>query len=209
MSPPECRAEVPPPQDPLTKPRAPSRGPEPGALLGGVAGDLETCATPRGVAVAEPRPLLREGKSSQGAGQHRSRERPLPRIPEGLPALALKRIYTASAHRSPQRVNRILGASARSLPPARAPRPAPRPPSSHRPPPRPAFHPPPTYISPAQTPPLAHKPRPHSAAPSVALATGCRRPIGRFRHKAFNSASQLRKPEPQSHGDPSATPLRW
>lgn len=135
MSLPECRAEVPPPQNPLTKPRAPSRGPEPGALLGGVAGDLETCATPReGVAVAEPRPLLRGGKSSQGAGQHRSRERQLPRLPEGLPALALKRIYTASAHRSPQRVNRILGASARSLPPARAPRPAPRPPSSHRPP---------------------------------------------------------------------------
>lgn len=117
---------------PLTKPRPPSRGPEPGALLGGVTGNLETCATPReGVAVAEPRPLLRGGKRGRGAGQHWSRERPLPRLPEPLPALALKRIYTASAHRSPQRVNRILCASARSLPQARAPRPAPRPPSSH------------------------------------------------------------------------------
>ena len=164
VSPPECKAEVPPPQNPLTKPRAPSRGPEPGALLGGVAGDLETCATPRGVAAAEPRPLLRGGKSSQRAGQHRSRERPLPRLPEGLPALALKRIYTASAHRSPQRVNRLLGASARSLPPARAPRPAPRPPSSYRPP-TPRLPPATTYIGPAQTPPLAHKPRLHSAAP--------------------------------------------
>ena len=165
MSPPECTAEVPPPQNPLTKPRAPSRGPEPGALLGGVAGDLETCATPRGVAVAEPRPLLRGGKSSQRAGQHRSRERPLPRLPEGLPALALKRIYTASAHRSPQRVNRILRASARSLPPARAPRPAPRPPSSYRPP-----HAPPSTRHPLISAPP--RPRPWHTSPA-----STRRPV--------------------------------
>lgn len=119
----------------LTKPRPPSRGPEPGALLGGVAGDLETCATPRGgVAVAEPRPLLRGGKGGRGKGQRPKPRTPAPRgSPKPSPALALKRIYTASAHRSPQRVNRILGASARSLPPAPAPRPAPRAPSSHRP----------------------------------------------------------------------------
>lgn len=129
------RGPAPPYTYTLTKPRPPSWGPEPGVLLGGVAGDLETCATPRrGVAVAEPRPLLKGGKRGQGQVITGAEGGGSPRLPEPLPALALKRIYTASAHRSPQRMNRNLHASVRSLPAARAPRPAPRPPSSHRPP---------------------------------------------------------------------------
>lgn len=117
------------------------------------------CNTPRrsGSCGAEAPAERRQGGRGQvstGAEGARSR-----RLPEPLPALALKRIYTASAHRSPQRVNRFLGASARPLPPGSG-RAACAPPAQQPPTPRPSFSLPSAYISPARAPPLGPGPAP-------------------------------------------------
>lgn len=124
--------------------------------------------------------LLREGKRHREQVSTEPRA-PAPEDPRGSPSTRLKTHLHGFGPYLPQGSESILGASAR-LPPARAsaaPRPAWAPAATD--PPRPAFHLPLHLYKPRPDPTPWHTSPASTLRPSVALATGCRCSIGRFR----------------------------